>query len=212
MGRGIKYKREISNDRVRKVRKQKNKILIAVEGKNKTEKIYFNNFDNGKKSYSITIAKGNDTDPLNLVKKLDKEIDKRFLSLEDGDMAFCIFDVDIDPSKNKIISEAIEFAKEKGIKIITSTPCIELWFLLHFEYTTANLSNNDVIKRLRKYYPNYEKNINIFKDINSSINIAIKNAKRLEKYQISNNNKIGTTYANPNTEVYKIVEYLIKND
>lgn len=42
--------RKISNDRVRKIRKRKNKILIAVEGTNKTEKIYFSNFDDGKKN------------------------------------------------------------------------------------------------------------------------------------------------------------------
>lgn len=38
-------KRIINSDRMGKIRKQKNKILIAVEGKNKTEKLYFNNFD-----------------------------------------------------------------------------------------------------------------------------------------------------------------------
>lgn len=211
MGRGISNQRKISSDRVRKPRKQKNKIIIAVEGKNKTEKLYFDNFDDGKKSYSITIAKGNDTDPLKLVKSLDKEIKKRGLSLSEGDIVFCVFDVDVDPNKNKIINEAIEFAKEKDIKIITSTPCVELWFLLHFEYTTANLTNIEVIKRLKKFYSNYEKNINIFPNINSNVDVAIKNAKQLEKYQKDNNKKIGTVEANPNTEMYKIVEYLIKN-
>jgi len=33
MGRRIKDNRKISKDRVRKVRQQKNKIIIAVEGK-----------------------------------------------------------------------------------------------------------------------------------------------------------------------------------
>jgi len=49
MGRRIEHNRKISSDRVRKVRKQKSKVLIAVEGKNKTEKIYFSNFKDGKK-------------------------------------------------------------------------------------------------------------------------------------------------------------------
>ena len=35
----IKNKRVISNDRVRKVRTQKNKIIIAVEGKNKSTRV-----------------------------------------------------------------------------------------------------------------------------------------------------------------------------
>lgn len=48
MGRKLNN-RKISSDKVKKNRKPKNKIIIAVEGKNKTEKLYFNNFDDGKK-------------------------------------------------------------------------------------------------------------------------------------------------------------------
>ena len=204
--------RKISNDRVRKKKKKKNKILIAVEGTNKTEKIYFSNFDDGKKTYTITIAKGNDTDPLGLIKLLSKEIDKRDIDLSNGDIAFCIFDTDVNTKKNKIIKDAINLAKEKGIRIITSTPCIELWFLLHFEYTTARLSNNSVIKRLKKYLPKYEKNINIFPDIKDKVYEAIDRAKRLESFQLQNNKIISMVEANPNTEMYKIVEELIMQE
>ena len=202
--------RRISNDRVIKIRKRKNKILIAVEGTNKTEKIYFSNFDDGKKTYTITIAKGNDTDPLGMIKLLSKEMDKRDIDLSNGDIAFCVFDTDINPKKNKIIKDAINLAKEKGIRIITSTPCVELWFLLHFEYTTARLSNNSVMKRLKKYLPKYEKNINIFSDIKDKVYEAIERAKRLESFQLQNNKTIGMVEANPSTEMYKIVEELIK--
>ena len=210
MGRTIEKERKISSDRVRKVRTQKNKIIIAVEGNNKTERIYFDNFDDGKKSYSISIAKGNDTDPLKLVKKLSDEIKKRELDLNNGDIAYCIFDTDIDPNKNRIIRDAIELAKKNNIKVITSSPCIELWFLLHFEFTTASMSNNAVIDRLKKYYPKYEKNLNIFPDINNKVETAIKYAKKLEKYQLDNGKIIGTVEANPNTEMFKIVEVLNK--
>ena len=210
MGRRIEHNRKISNDRVRKVRKQKSKILIAAEGKNKTEKIYFSNFEDGKKSYNITYARGNNTDPLKLVKMLIKEIDELKLDLLDDDVAYCIFDTDIDPNKNKIIDDAILLAKKNNIRIITSSPCIEMWFLLHYDYTTSNMDNEEVIKRLKEYYPKYEKNINIYPDIIEKIDIAIERAKKLEKYQIDNNRRIGTVEANPNTEVYKIVEYLMK--
>lgn len=210
MGRRVEHNRRISNDRVRKVRKQKSKILIAAEGKNKTEKTYFSNFEDGKKSYNITYARGNNTDPLKLVKMLIKEIDELKLDLQDDDVAYCIFDTDVDPNKNKIIEEAIQLAKKNNIKIITSSPCIELWFLLHYDYTTANMDNEEVIKRLKEYYPKYEKNINIYPDIIKGIDLAIERAKKLEKYQNDNNRRIGTVEANPNTEVYKIVEYLMK--
>ena len=51
MGQIIENKRKISSDRVRKIRKQKNKIIIAAEGKNKTEKTYFNHFDDGNNKW-----------------------------------------------------------------------------------------------------------------------------------------------------------------
>ena len=55
------------------------------------------------------------------------------------------------------------------------------------------------------------KNINIYKEINNKLNDAIIRAKKLEKYQIDNKKEIGTVEANPSTEMYKIIEYLIKN-
>lgn len=112
MGQRVDKNRKISKDRVRNNRKPKNKIIIAVEGKNKTEKLYFNNFDDGKKSYSIMFAKGNDTDPLTLVKRLSEEIKRIGLDLTDGDIAYCVFDTDDNPNKNKIITEE-KFSKEK---------------------------------------------------------------------------------------------------
>lgn len=72
------------------------------------------------------------------------------------------------------------------------------------------MDSEEVIKRLKEYYPKYEKNINIYPDIIKEIDLAIDRAKKLEKYQIDNNRRIGTVEANPNTEVYKIVEYLMK--
>lgn len=209
MGRRIEHNRKISNDRVRKVRKQKSKILIAVEGNNKTEKIYFNNFEDSKKNFDISYARGNNTDPLKLVQMLIKEIKDNDLDLLDDDMAFCIFDTDIDPNKNKVIDNAIKLANKNNIKIITSSPCIELWFLLHYEYSTASMSNDEVIKKLKNYYPKYKKNINIYLDIKDKMDIAINNAKKLERYQKDNNVKIGTVEANPSTEIYKVIEYLI---
>lgn len=210
MGRRIEQSRRISSDRVRKIRKQKSKILIAAEGKNKTEKTYFSNFEDGTKSYNISYAKGNNTDPLNLVQMLIKQIENMGLDLQDDDMAYCIFDTDTNPDKNKIINEAIQLAKKNNIKIITSSPCVELWFLLHYDYTTSNMSNEEVIKRLKKFYPKYEKNVNICPEIIKNLDKAIERAKKLEKYQLDNNRRIGTVEANPNTEFYKIVEYLIK--
>lgn len=202
--------RKISTDRVKKNRSQKRKILIAVEGNNKTEKLYFNNFEHFDSNFNISYAKGNDTDPLGLVQMLIKEIKKLELDLNKTDIAYCIFDTDVDINKNKIINKAIKLATKNKINVITSTPCIELWFLLHYIYTTASMENDEVLKRLKLYIPKYEKNVNIFSDINNNMNLAIQRAKKLEKYQIDNGKIINTVEANPNTEIYKIVEELLK--
>ena len=63
------------------------------------------------------------------------EIKKIGLDLTDGDEAYCVFDTDSDFTKNNIIDKARRLALENNIKVITSTPSIEIWFLLHYEYT-----------------------------------------------------------------------------
>lgn len=193
-------------------RKSKRVILVAYEGENKTEKIYLSNFSGRDKSYIIKAVPGNETDPVNLVKQTINKISDLSLDLSDDDKAYCIFDTDINPEKDIQIETAIKLAKENNIIPIVSSPCVELWFLLHYEYTTAMINGNDVIERLKKYYPRYEKNCNIYPEIKDKINIAIKNSKKLEKYQQQNSKKLQFIEANPYTEMYKIVEEFVKNN
>lgn len=190
-------------------RKSKKVILISYEGNNKTEKNYFNSFITRDKDYVIKTVPGNETDPVNLVKQTIFAIEANGLDLKSDDMAFCVFDTDGDDSKNEQIALAMSLANKHNIKLILSNPCIELWFLLHFEYTSALLTNNQVISKLKKHCAKYEKNYNIYNDIIDKINIAISNAKRLEKFQLENNKKIQTVNSNPSTEIYKIIEVLI---
>lgn len=206
----VKRTRRISNDRVKKLKERKRIILIGVEGTNKTERLYFNNFDTGKQNYRIKIAFGNDTDPYKMILSLSKEIKELELNLKEHDKAYCVFDVDTNRDRKVLIQKAIKLANSLGIEVITSTPSIELWFLLHYEYTSKYLTNEELIKRLKKHLPKYEKNFDIYNIINENVNKAIKNAKKLEKYQIDNNKQIGSVDANPNTEIYKIIEYLNK--
>ena len=67
------------------------------------------------------------------------------------------------------------------------------------------------MKRLKKYASKYEKNFNIFPIIQYNVQEAIKRAEKLEKYQLESNKQIGTVEANPNTEAYKVVNYLLQN-
>ncbi len=199
------------NDRLRdkQNRKTKRVILVSFEGKNKTENIYLNNYANRDNNYNIKIVYGNETDPINLVNQTIKKIKDLELDLT-YDVAYCIFDTDVDKNKEKSIEEAISIANENNIIPIISNPCVEIWFLLHYEYTTSKMNNNEVINRLKRYNSHYKKSYNIYKDIELKTEIAIKNAKKLEKEHIKNNIKLQSLESNPYTEIYKVVEELKK--
>lgn len=106
--------------------------------------INFDIFKGIDENYTIKVVPGNETDPLNLVKQTIERAKELRLVLDDDDRAFCILDTDVNPSKNTQIKEAIELA-HNNIKVITSSPCIEIWFLLHYEYTTVNMNSDNAI-------------------------------------------------------------------
>ena len=198
--------------RNRKNRISKRGIVVSYEGKNKTEDIYLGNYNGRNNNYVIRKVPGNDTDPISLVEHTIVKVKEESLDLDGDDRAFCMFDTDVKPEKNLQISEAIRLAKENNIIPIVSAPCVEVWFLLHFRYSTAQYSSNDkVIEELRKCCAGYNKSYDIYPLICSNTNKAISNAKRLEKFQLENGRKLQSVEASPYTEVYKIMEEIQKN-
>ena len=59
------------------------------------------------------------------------------------DQIWCVFDRDDHPS----FDQAMTLAVENGINVAVSNPCIELWFLLHFQDWTAFIGRRDVQRR-----------------------------------------------------------------
>lgn len=189
-------------------RKRRPIILIAAEGDNRTEKIYFNNFNMDKK-YSIVFSKGRCTDPINMVTTIEKEMKQRGMNKKDGDIAYCVFDTDCDASKQTKIDKVIKSCERKNIEIIQSNPCFEVWFIAHFTGSTKLYNTNEaVIKELRKHVPGYEKNESIFNILEPRLNTAIKNAKKLENYHKKLGRNINSIECNPSTKAYKIIEKL----
>jgi hypothetical protein len=52
---------------------------------------------------------------------------------------WCVFDVDEHPK----IPDALDLASANNINVALSSPCIELWFVLHFADQTAFLDRNE---------------------------------------------------------------------
>lgn len=186
-------------------RKRKRIILIATEGKNKTEETYFRNFQT--KDTRIIFARGNFTDPVNMATLLVDDYKDKGLDKELGDIAFCVVDGDVSITREKQILDADNIVKGYG-SVIVSNPCIEVWFLCHFTDSTKQYaSGKEVIKRLQDYLPEYEKNIsNLYELIYDKTSVAVENAKRMETNNNCLERKIHRADFQPSTEVYKIIE------
>lgn len=207
MGRKIE---QISRNR--KKRNSKSIILLGLEGKNKTEKLYFQNYISRDKSFNIIISPGNDTDPLNIYENLKKYMTENDINSKNGDKIFCVFDSDVNDKKQLQIDEVILKSSNDGIDVIMSVPSFEIWYLLHYNYTTHQfLTNKELITYLEKNIGKYNKNINIYNNIFIKTEEAIKNSKKLKKYHnLEDNDIINNIKYNPSTDIYKIIEYINK--
>ncbi len=66
---------------------------------------------------------------------------------------------------------------------IPSVPCFELWLLLHFEEVKAPLNRYEVIQRLKKYFPKYEKGCEgVFEITREYLPLASERANQLAAY------------------------------
>ena len=63
------------------------------------------------------------------------------------DEYWCVFDRDEHPQ----FDEAIKLARENGIGIAMSNPCLELWFVWHFADHTAHVERGVVQRRAAEY-------------------------------------------------------------
>lgn len=138
-------------------------ILIAAEGRNKTEKLYFHELFQNNKDYRVRFTSSTETDPVGIVASAVQYIQSEELDLKNGDLAFCAVDTDTDISKQGQINQARKLAEESGVELLLSNPCFEIWFLQHFRYSTKSYASNDeVIRDLTTYIPGYKKNANVY--------------------------------------------------
>lgn len=195
-----------SNIRRENKRAKKRVLLVLCEG-TKTEKVYFTALAKKYRDTSIQLkfVDNNKTDPVNLVKKAKEKYREYDLNREDGDICYVVFDKDANTCEK--INDALKNTSKgkEEVKLIFSNPSFEMWYLLHFEYTTSCSNAQEMITKLSKHISNYSKTKDYFKMLEPHTDTAIKNAKKLEDYYSD------TKYCekNPYTEVYKILENLM---
>ncbi len=194
-----------------KKRKVKKHLYIFTNGE-KTEYEYFRllkDWLKNKGEYQLIIKKGIKGSFENLVNQVIKPKKPKHFSAKDGDEIWLVFDIDNEIVENfNKFKLALDLAKAKKLNLAWSNECFELWFLLHFQDLNSKISRNDYHKKLKDFCKKecleYHKNQDLeklFEILKSKIAIAIKNAKKIDKEKFDKN---------PSTEIYKIVEKLIK--
>ena len=188
-------------------RKRKPLMLIVAEGKNKTERRYFSSFQNQYGKYNIRFVTGLETDPVGMFKAMDKAWNKNELSTKDGDKAYIVLDIDCKIEKIQLIKQLQ--SKSKNIRFITSNPCFEVWFVLHFIYTTHQFKDSKEPKRqLTKYIPEYEESMDISMILYPLLDTAVKNLERLKKHYKTLGIVWGEIESNPMSDAIEILREL----
>ena len=202
-------------------RKVKPVTLIVTEG-SQTEPRNFDYFRTRQKNIEIQIIgnkqKGSRTDYLSLVKKAIEYKNKNQISTSYGDQIWIVADGDVnynnpDPIrlKNTQLMNARNLAAKNDINIALSNPCFELWYLMHFKYSTSYLKDyNAVASLLKNYISDYDKKFDIAEILSPHLTNAIHNAAKLEDYH-RDNGKLQPFGSddNPFTDVYKLIKTLI---
>jgi len=118
---------------------------------------------------------------------------KQRKSIHEKDITFLMYDCDVPEIVDKL-------QKIKNVTLLLSNPCFELWYLLHFQNQTAELTKRECEEKLNKYTKQYKKGLlceNIKDKILKNQDKAIERAKSL------------TGFENPSTNIYVLAEKLL---
>lgn len=163
----------------RKTNGSKKIVFLRLEGRNKTEEKYLKALFSSTQ-YKVHVCSGNETDLPNMYRQLLETFDK--LGTQGRDLAFCLFDIDADVQKAKAY-ETIKVAKKDYITLVPSNPCVEVFFLMHFKYSTKPFRNSDeAIAEFQKIVSDYEKSEPPIDLLQPRTAIGIKNSKQLETF------------------------------
>lgn len=198
------------------------KIYIFCEGK-KTEPIYFEKLKKEiKRSGLIKIEiDGTGFNTLSLMKYAIGKMKK--LKIEKEDEVWVVFDEDTKEKGDfeNTIHMAQSFNKKVkyDFNVAYSNECFELWYLLHFRFSTSQVGQTEYYKEFRdrlneldptlkmEDYETEGKNIDLYTLLKPLQKDAMKNAKQLETYWERDGEKVFAKQK-PSTTVHLLVESL----
>ena len=112
------------------------------------------------------------------------------------DKVFLMYDLDVDGMLEHL-------QKIPNAELLVSNPCIELWFLLHYQEQKLEISSDKCVLKYQKVSKGYKKGVlseEEKKVLADKKELAIQRAKTLDEYE------------NPSATIYKLLELLKKED
>lgn len=144
-------------------------------------------------------------DPLSLVEKAVAAKKKGEREEKGGrgpahDQVWCVFDED----EHQRLPQALQMARDNGIHIAISCPCIELWFQLHVEEQTAYIERADAQQAVKKkLYSGKSPSKPALQTMDESYEVARRRAQALDQKHRAD----GTPApGNPSSGVWKIID------
>lgn len=115
---------------------------------------------------------------------------------------WCLFDIDVHPR----LSEAHALAASHEIEVAYTNPCIELWFLLHFQDQTAFIERH-VVQRLSKDLLECEKHLTpaALAQLEDQHELAVTRAKTLDEKHLGDGSPPGS---NPSSTVWRLIDVI----
>lgn len=182
--------------RRRQHRKSRKKYAVVAEGE--TEVWYIQMIKRNNRSFPADLKpelpqKKSLADQYKLVTQLSKAYDKVFWIIDLDDINKK--SLEMRKGRKTQLQQVEEYyrklRKNEKVKIILNNPCLEFWFLLHFEATGKYYSACEgAQKQLQKYLPDYEKTRKYFTAKDNDIYLkleknkqtAIDNARKLKDF------------------------------
>ncbi|MFJ3790150.1 RloB family protein [Kitasatospora sp. NPDC090091] len=133
-------------------REQERRFLVYCEGE-VTEKIYLRGLVRDLRDKPISLKIGNSHgEPWSLV---SSAVAHAARADELFDEVWCVLDVEA-PQQAPSLDRALRLARANDVKCALSSPCFEVWLLLHFDRGRSYVASHQAAKELEKVLKGYD--------------------------------------------------------
>ena len=186
-----------------KPREQRRVIRVLTEGR-VTERDYLRRWARRNRSSGVQLVFSEcGMAPTTLVDCARKHVRINPRRHPEFDEIWCVFDTD----EHKRLAQAIEEARQSGIEVSVSNPCIELWLVLHARDHTAHIHRHDVQRLSRELGLTDGKKIadTAWGALVEAFETAKQRAQTLDERHAGNGSP---RRSNPSTDLWRLVERL----